>query len=233
MGPTAVTMQMDCVRDSWTCATAVHATLSVSGSFGSALTHICAPRESIQLNPSLKSSPAPHSFHPQPSRTPELDPYASIHTSTVVIHLSVYSFIHLSISSDCQASSPAQSLPIDPFWCFAHPWYKWVRTNFSAVRRTVCFISVSLNVSLGVGDIPIICQAVCIFHRFIVFVFLWTCQCFFCFTTAYSCFCLLSELNVMSWKGLCTKVIFVNENMNMSLFHNETEFQLMSSVMGV
>lgn len=115
MGPTAFTMQMDCDRDSWTCTTAVQATLSVSGSSGSVLTHTCAQRESIQLKPSLKSSPASHSFHPQPSRTQELDPYASIHTSTAVIHLSVYSFIHLSISSDCQASSPAQSLSIDPF----------------------------------------------------------------------------------------------------------------------
>lgn len=105
MGPTAFTMQMDgehfqCARFIWIRAN----------------THICAQRESIQLKISLKSSVTPRSFHPQPSRTQELDPYALIHTSTAVIHLSVYSFIHLSISSDCQASSPAQSLPIDPFY---------------------------------------------------------------------------------------------------------------------
>lgn len=68
-------------------------------------------------------------------------------SSYSLICLLIHSLIHFIWLPGQQSSSKfAHRSLLDG--CFSHPWYKWVRTNFSAVR-TVCFISVSLNVNLG------------------------------------------------------------------------------------
>lgn len=149
MGPTAFTMQMDCDHDSWTCTTAVQATLSVSGSSGSVLTHTHMCSERIYTAQAISEKQPRFTFI---SSAAQQDPGTGsicidshFDSSYSLICLLIHSLIHFIWLPGQQSSSKFTHRSLLD-GCFAHPWYKWVRTNFSTLRA-VCFISISLNTS--------------------------------------------------------------------------------------
>lgn len=112
MGPTAVRMQMDCDHDSLTWTTAVQATLSVSGSSGSALTRTYVQRENPYSSSHLWKAAPFHIHFIRSSAGPRN--WIHMHRFTLRQQLFTYLFTHSFTYPFHLTARPAVQLKVYP-----------------------------------------------------------------------------------------------------------------------
>lgn len=184
MGPTAFTMQMDCDRDSWTCTTAVQATLSVSGSSGSVLTHTHVLRENLYSSSHLwKAAPLHVHFIRSPAGPRN---WIHMHRFTLRQQLFTYLFTHSFTYPFHLTARPAVQLKVYP----SIPSRWLLCTSLIQVGADKLlhfyfhFTERKPSTEIGVGDIQVKMKFVNRYKFFIYslffcfFVFVWTSHCF-------------------------------------------------------